>query len=58
MVQMLLEKIKQHSDMGCTVDILQLVTAQLGHHDRILLKFVEDIKQRYADIARQDGARQ
>ena len=36
------------------MDILQLVTAQLCHHDRVFLQLVEDVEQRDADIASQN----
>ena len=54
MIEMLLEQIEQHRDMWRTVDILQLMATQFRYHNGVLFQFVEDIKQRNANIARQD----
>ena len=56
MVQMLLEQVEQHRDMGCAMDILQLVAGELGHNDAALAEVVEDVEQRDANVAGQDAA--
>ena len=36
MVEMLLEKVEEHADMGGTMDILELMAGELGHDNRLV----------------------
>ena len=44
--------------MRATVDILELVAAEFRHHDAVLAQVVEDVEERYADVAGEDAAGQ
>ena len=57
-IEVLLEEVEEHCDMRATVDIFELVAAELGHDDAILAQVVEDVEQRYADVAGEDAAGQ
>ena len=55
MVEMLLEKIEEHADMGGTMDILELMAGELGHDNRLVVELVGDVEKGYAHIAGHKG---
>ena len=57
-VEVLLEEVEEHCDMRAAVDVLQLVAGEFGDDGAVLAEFVEDVKERYADVAREDAAGQ
>ena len=57
-VEVFLEEVEQHGNMGSAMDVLQLVAAEFGHNEGVGAEVVEDVEEGDADVAGQDGARQ
>ncbi len=55
MVKVLLKQVEQHGGVGRTVNKFELVRRQFSHYCRGRADAVDDVEERHADVARQQG---
>ena len=54
-IQMFLKKVQNDANMRRLVNYFQLVAREFSDNDRVLIELIDNVEQRYADVAGEDN---